>query len=79
MTARFGEAGPQPDADEQEMPDLTGLGLEELVRPGNAVLERAIRLARARRAGAGIVYAGWNSALYPAGEADGLDLDVDAH
>lgn len=65
--------------DEEAMPDLSGLALDELVKPGNAVLERAIRLARARRAGAGIVYAGFNSATLHAHHAmDGLDDHEDS-
>lgn len=64
--------------DEEAMPDLSGLALDELVKPGNAVLERAIRLARARRAGAGIVYAGFNNGkLRAIGCLTGLDDDED--
>jgi hypothetical protein len=79
MTALHDGAAPAPDAPDtgdEVLPDLTALPLAALVRPDNAVLEQAIRLARARRAGAGIVYAGFNNGgLRAIGSLDGLDDD----
>jgi FXSXX-COOH protein len=43
------------------LPDLTDLPLDALADLGDTVLARAIRIARSRRAAAGIVYAGFNN------------------
>ena len=59
------------------LPDLADLPLIELVDSGNPVLARAIRLARARRAAAGIVYAGFHSGLPRVVSASDGDGDYD--
>lgn len=52
--------------DDRELPDISELPLRALVDSADDVLARAIRTARARRAGAGIVYAGFTNAALPA-------------
>lgn len=58
------------------LPDLTGLPLDALADLGDTVLARAIGIARARRAAAGIVYAGFNNnVIMPDGAFGDADDD----
>jgi hypothetical protein len=53
------------------VPDLADLPLSELADAADPLLAAAIRIAGARRAGAGIVYAGFHGSRRPAPGAGG--------
>ena len=68
------EVDDEVEAESSGIPDLTELPLEVLVDREDGALSRAIRLARSRRAGAGIVYAGFSNAA-PAPARAQVELD----